>query len=158
MARTRKVNPQLWNEKSFETLSTDSQLVFLFLLTHPHMTSLGAMRATLLGLAMELFGSFHRFYVAIEVLRKQGLVKYDVAACLVWLPTFLQHNPPGSPNAVKSWARILNALPECPLRKQLIRQVKQFVLSLSPAFQRAVPAVLSPFCLEIDRLIQALAE
>ncbi len=51
--RYRKVSTQIWNDEKFRGMSDDGQMVFLFLLTHPHMTSLGAMRATIPGLAAE---------------------------------------------------------------------------------------------------------
>ena len=54
MGRYRKIDPRIWNDEAFRALSDRGKLVFLFILTHPHMTSLGAMRASTLGLAAEL--------------------------------------------------------------------------------------------------------
>jgi hypothetical protein len=54
MARYRKVSVQIWNDALFRTFTDDGKLAFLFVLTHPQMTSLGAMRATVAGLAAEL--------------------------------------------------------------------------------------------------------
>jgi hypothetical protein len=54
MARYRKIDPRIWNDQKFRELSDDAKIVFFLLLTHPHMTALGAMRATVAGLAAEL--------------------------------------------------------------------------------------------------------
>jgi hypothetical protein len=54
MSQYRKVDTRIWNDAQFCGLSDDGKLVFLLLLTHPNMTSLGAMRATLAGLAEEI--------------------------------------------------------------------------------------------------------
>ena len=48
MGKYRKVDPKIWNDEKFRELSDSAKLLFLFLLTHPHMTPLGAMRATVL--------------------------------------------------------------------------------------------------------------
>jgi hypothetical protein len=54
LGRYRKVDPKIWNDAKFRALTERGKLVFLFLLTHPHMTMVGAMRATLPGLAAEI--------------------------------------------------------------------------------------------------------
>jgi hypothetical protein len=50
----RKIDPRIWNDAKFRELSDKGKLVFLFVLTHPCMTALGAMRGTMAGLAAEL--------------------------------------------------------------------------------------------------------
>src|SRR4030095_519357 len=54
MARYRKIDPRIWNDEKFRELTDDGRLVFLFILTHPHLTNLGAMRANIPGLAYEI--------------------------------------------------------------------------------------------------------
>ena len=54
MSRYRKIDPRIWNDKKFRSLSDRAKLLFFMLLTHPSMTALGAMRATLPGLASEM--------------------------------------------------------------------------------------------------------
>ncbi len=44
MGRYRKVETRIWNDATFRSLSDDGKLLFLFVLTHPSQTSLGAMR------------------------------------------------------------------------------------------------------------------
>ena len=54
MARYRKIDPRFWGDEKVRQLSDDAKLVFLNILTHPHLTSVGAMRATVPGLAAEM--------------------------------------------------------------------------------------------------------
>ena len=48
------MDPRIWNDAKFRDLSDNAKLVFFMLLTHPNMTALGAMRATVAGLAEEM--------------------------------------------------------------------------------------------------------
>ena len=101
MGRYRKIDPRIWNDAKFRVLSEDAKLVFFMLLTHPNMTSLGAMRATRPGLAAELRWPADRFCAAFAEVLAQGLCEYDEGACFVGLPNFLRYNQPESPNVVK---------------------------------------------------------
>jgi len=51
MSRYRKVDPRIWNDAKFRSLDDQGKLAFFFLLTHPHMTAIGAMRASIPGLS-----------------------------------------------------------------------------------------------------------
>lgn len=54
MAKYRKVDPRIWNDGKFMDLSDSGKLALFFVLTHPNMTAVGAMRHTIPGLAAEL--------------------------------------------------------------------------------------------------------
>jgi len=139
MARYRKIDTRIWNDAKFTAMSDSGKLVFLFLLTHPHMTSLGAMRATLPGLASELGWQPKAFAEAFREALRKGLVEHDSDACFVGLPKFLKYNGPESPNVVKSWADALDLIPECGLKALLAERVKGFVEGLSKGFAEALP-------------------
>lgn len=137
MAKYRKVDPRIWNDAKFQTLSDDGKLVLFFLLTHPHMTALGAMRHTIAGMGAELDWSHEAFREAFEEVQQQGIVKHDAKACMVWLPKFLRYNPPESPNVLKAWSAAVDTLPECDLFFQMIREVKDFSDGMSEGFRKA---------------------
>lgn len=140
MAHYRKIDIRIWLDKKFNTLSTDSQFVFLYLLTHPQLTALGAMRSTVPGLSAELDWPLERFEQAFEALHQAEMVAIDKKVCFVWLINFLKYNPPESPNVVKSWEVYLGYLPECDLKNALIEKTCEFLMQLSDAFQSALPA------------------
>ena len=56
MARYRKISPCIWNDAKVRGLSDKGKLTLFLLLTHPNMTSLGALRANLPGLPASLAG------------------------------------------------------------------------------------------------------
>lgn len=139
MAKYRKVSPCIWNDGKFRRFSRDGQLVFLFLLTHPHMTALGAMRANVAGLASELGWLPKAFREAFQEPFSMGMVRYDEEASFMWLPNFLAHNRPESPNVVKSWEKALELLPECPMFFEMIQEVNVFIKGLPEGFRQALP-------------------
>ena len=122
MGRFRKVDSRIWNDEKFRALSERGQLCFFYLLTHPHMTSLGAMRATPEGLAAELGLSTRAYRRQLGAMVDSGMVEIDTRASFVALPNFLRYNLPESPNVIKAWASALDLIPECPLKIQAVRR------------------------------------
>lgn len=139
MARFRKIDPRIWNDAKFRGFSNNGKLAFLFLLTHPHMTSLGAMRATLGGLAEELGWTVEAFRQAFQEASDKGMAEVDYEARMVALPKFIRYNRPESPNVIKAWEGSLDLLPECPLKTRVIARAKDFAEGLGEAFGKALP-------------------
>lgn len=140
MAKYRKIDPFIWNDERFRGLSARGQLAFIFVLTHQHMTAIGAMRGTLAGLATE-----HKDLdlKAFREALNEGMLKADEKACFIWAPKFLKYNPPESPNVVKAWEKALILLPECSLKKHLIRSVIAYLKGFKKAFREALPEVFA---------------
>jgi hypothetical protein len=141
MARYRKIETRIWNDQQFNLLADDAKLLFFFLLTHPHLTALGAMRISILGMAGELSWSEKKLREAFRQILEKDMVRYDPVALFLWLPNFLKYNLPESPNVVKSWEQSLDYLPECVLKQLLMKSVRAFVGSLSEGFMEALPEV-----------------
>ena len=139
MARYRKIDPRIWNDEKFRGMSDNGKLVFLFLLTHPHMTALGAMRATIAGLAEELGWTAEAFREAFGEALQKGMAEHDQKACLIAIPNFIRYNSPESPNVVKAWVGALDLLPECELKNRTIARAKAFAKALPEAFAKGMP-------------------
>lgn len=137
MAHYRKVDTRIWNDEKFCTLSTPAKLAFMFVMTHPQMTSLGAMRGTVAGLSAEL--SVKKS--AYDQILKLGLIYHDPKSHLIWLPNFLRYNPPESPNAIKGWATALELLPECALRHALVERAWELTEGLPLGWRKEVAKV-----------------
>lgn len=135
----RKVDSRIWNDAKFMALTDDGQLAFLFIMTHPNMTALGAMRASIPGLAAEKGWEPERLREALREAFAKGMLKHDPKASFLWLPNFLRYNGPESPNVVKAWGKALDLLPECGLKNQLIQHVKAFAEGLTDGFAKALP-------------------
>lgn len=137
MAKYRKISPCIWNDEKVRGMTDRGKLALLFLLTHPHMTPLGAIRANAPGLACELGWEAEAFREAFGEALAKGIAKQDEKASLIWFPRFLKHNPPESPNVVKSWLGSYEDLPECQLKISILSNVSNYVQSLAQAFQKA---------------------
>jgi len=133
--RYRKLDVGVWNDEKFRVLSRDAKLIFLFLLSSPGQTMLGAMRATIPGLAAELQMTEREFRAAFEQLSTRGMVKFNEEAGLLWLPHWLRYNKPESPSVVKSWPTLLQLLPECRLKSEIVKKLKVFIEGLPPAWR-----------------------
>jgi hypothetical protein len=139
VGRYRKIDTRIWNDAKFRALSDNGKLAFFFLLTHPHMTSLGAMRGTVRGLAAEMEWQEKAFREALGEAFAKGMAEVDEKACFVCLPNFLKYNKPESPNVVKSWEESLDLIPECNGKVTLLQRVKDFTEGLSEGFKEALP-------------------
>lgn len=137
MGRYRKIDTRIWNDAKFNTLSERGKLVFFFGLTHPNLTMLGAMRASVPGLAAEIRMSPEAFREAFQEAISKGMAKHDEDASFLWFPNFLKYNKPESPNVVKAWPDAFDLIPECQLKQELFQQVEVFAKGLTEAFRKA---------------------
>lgn len=134
--RYRKISVCIWNDAKFMALSNDAKLIVFFMLTHPDLTQLGALRNNLPGLACELGMAFEAFQKGFDEVFTQGIVKHD-GKLLFWFPNFLKYNLPESPNVVKNWHNGFGGLPESTLKDEILFGAKATVDALSKAFQEA---------------------
>jgi hypothetical protein len=135
----RKIDSRIWNDEKFRKLGDDGQFAFIFVVTHPAMTCLGAMRASLDGLANERRWKPRRFRDAITDGIRLGMVEVNEAAAYVGVPNFLKYNAPEGPNSVtKAWIRALDMVPECPERHELIHRCRLHLESKSIEFKARI--------------------
>ncbi|UQA57054.1 hypothetical protein [Polyangium aurulentum] len=68
----------------------------------------------------------------------QGLVQWDPATRLCWLPNSVRDDPPTSPKAVREWAQEWIELPECDFRDYEVRRgIRRQLNDISPALAEA---------------------
>jgi hypothetical protein len=116
----RKIDTRIWNDERVRAFSDDGKLGFLFVLTHPSMTAVGAMRGTVAGLATELGWAPRRVERAQAPACDTGVVAVNASASYIGLRRFLRYNQPESPNVAKAWATALELIPECPEKSALV--------------------------------------
>jgi hypothetical protein len=75
----RKIDTRMWGDEKFRRFTDDGKLGFIFLLTHPALTSLGAMRGTMDGLAAELGWSPRRLRTALAPAMAHKMVEINEA-------------------------------------------------------------------------------
>src|SRR6266404_5282831 len=128
MSRYRKVDTRIWNDEKFAALSDSGKLAFFYVLTHPNLTAIGAMRATLAGLAAELGWTPKRFRTALApALTGGSMIEMNARASYIGLPHFLKYNEPESPNTVKAWRSAFDLIPECPEKQALVRRCRAYL-------------------------------
>jgi hypothetical protein len=148
MSWYRKVDTRFWADEKVRQLSDDGKLAFLFVLTHPTLTAVGAMRATVPGLAAELGWSERRFRKALEPAVCLGMVELDEAAAFIAFPNFLRFNEPQGPNSVKAWIDALDLIPECAGKVRLVARCRVYLDGKSDTFRAAIgDAVLNAFAM-----------
>src|SRR5262249_13291867 len=120
----------------FIAFDDDGKLAFIFVLTHPHLTALGAMRGTLAGLAAELQWRPKRFQAALLPAIRAGMIEANEQAAYIGLPKFLRYNEPENPNVVKgAWLESLSQIPECPEKRALILRCRKYLDDRSAKFK-----------------------
>lgn len=136
MSHYRKVDTRVWNDAKFRALTNTGKLLFLFLVTHPGLTALGAMRGTVVGLSDELStdDDLHEDWAGLI---GSGMVEYDPEARFVALPNFLRYNRPESPNVIRSWVKGFDLLPECELRDKTLARAALCAGSCGEGFLKA---------------------
>jgi len=126
--RYRRVSGEFWLDSRVRALPhEDSRWQFLYILTCPSMTSVGAMRATVAGLAAELGWPLKRFRRALAPLVESGMVELNAEAAYIGLPKFLRHNPPESHNVVRGWVKALGLVPDCPEKRALVARCRDYL-------------------------------
>ena len=137
--RYRKIDTGIWNDEKFHALSDDGKLAFFFFLTHPHMTAVGAMRATIPGLAAEMGWTPQRLRRAIQAPLANNMIEVNESTSYVAIPKFLKYNEPTAPNSViKAWPQALSSIPECPQKGALISRCLDYLQGCTPKFQVAI--------------------
>lgn len=139
MARYRKIDVRMWNDRKFRELSDNGKLAFILLLTHPDTTQIGTIRTRVSNLADELGWQRDAMSHAIQEVTLNGMIDADEKAGLMVINNFLKYNAPSSPNAFKSWCELIDLMPECYLLDKHVARLKTFVDGLSVGMRNAIP-------------------
>lgn len=141
MARYRKIDPRIWNDAKFSSLSNDAKLLFIYLLTSPQTQMIGAVPMRSESVAAELGFDMERYVIRYRELYDMGIAEYDDRG-LYWVKNYLKYNSPDNPKVVISWRECLDFLPECPLLQKIIESARTHCLSRGEryieAFQKGI--------------------
>lgn len=143
MARYKKIDVRIWNDAKFNALSSDAQLIFLYLLTSPQTTMLGAVPVDKHTVSRILKFNDIRYGIGYKQLYEYGMLEYDEAG-IFWIKNFLKYNPPENPKVVISYSSLLDLFPECPLLIKIAKSVlraceargEAYVNALHPEFKK----------------------
>ena len=139
--RYRKVEVRTWGDERFRALSPllpSGQGLWLYLITGPHTGPIpGLFRAGRAAMAEDLEWELEAFDKAFGEVFRQGMVKADFKARVMWVPNAIKHNRPESPNVVRSWAAEFDLIPECDLKREAFGSLKASIHALGEAFAKA---------------------
>lgn len=133
MAHYRKIDVSIWNDDKFSSMKLAGKMSFIFMLTHPSMTGIGAMRGTIPGLSSELGVTAKEF---AEVFGK-GLAIHDAKECCVFIPKFIEYQGCESLNVLKSWVSQLQFIPAGKVKDLAVSNLYAFIEGKSEAFRLA---------------------
>lgn len=143
MARYKKIDVRIWNDAKFNALSSDARLIFLFMLTSPQTTMVGAVPVDKHTVSRILKFDEIRYGIGYKQLSEYGMLEYDEAG-IFWIKNFLKYNPPENPKVVISWSSLLDLFPECQLLIKIAKSVlkacetrgEEYVKALHPEFKK----------------------
>lgn len=129
----KKISPCIWNDAKVNKLSALGKLAFIYMLTHPQQTSVGAIRTTIKGLSFEVKDLPLEAFAEVFA---EGLAEGSAEAPLITFPNFLKYNQPESPNVANSWGKSFLDLPECTLKDKLYDTVLQVLADKGEQFMK----------------------
>jgi hypothetical protein len=122
MARFSKIDRRMWNDAKFNRLSRPQpcgQSLWTYLLTNPAVGPIPGLYSAGAAMLAEALGwSTEAFRESFQELLREGLVKADFQARLLWIPNAIRYNQPENPNVVKGWQCSWDELPECELKRE----------------------------------------
>ena len=146
MSRYRQVYCFIWNDDKFPFVSDDCQLVFFHVLTTPYSTPFGLYKASIGTLADEKRWSRERYEPALEEAKQNGFVHYDEKMQMVYVPKFLDYNPPSNPNVLKGWAKLVDELPKCELMTMFLNKLRTLCYTHKEVFQETFDVEFETIC------------
>ena len=62
--------------------------------------------------------------------------QFDPAVRVLWLPDWVERNPPQSPNVVASWVKLLRNVPDCAIKFDAIATITDHLKDMPEAFRK----------------------
>ncbi len=97
----------------------------------------GLMKIGEMAFSEQLGWPIEGFRKAFQEVFREGMVKADWKARLIWVPNALKHNMPENPNVIKRWAKEWPFIPECELKVQSYHHMREVLKGFSIAFGKA---------------------
>jgi hypothetical protein len=137
----RRITVRMWGDAKVMALSRPppcGQVLWVHLLTGEQTDIIpGLCKAGEAAFAEQLGWPLEGFRKAFREVEALGMAKADWDARVVWVPKAIDHNPPASPNVVKSWADAWDRIPECGLKVEAHGVLRAFLQGMSEPFVKA---------------------
>jgi hypothetical protein len=125
-------------EGAFRGLDDGERVVWLYLKAGLQSTSVGIYRLSS-AVAAEDLGNLtaDEFDRRFHAVRQAYGWYFDETVRVVWIPEWLNDNPPQSPNVVASWRKLLNAVPDCAIKAEAVDAIHRHLKDLPESFRKA---------------------
>lgn len=121
----------IWNDEKFWLRSELGQRVYLYLISSPLGNGLGCFRAGMAAMAEDLRMLPSRFAEGFaegyDERLGEPLFNYDEGTRVVFIPKYLERNPPSNPNGIRALSKAFVSIPDCKLKLDCYHTVKAFV-------------------------------
>lgn len=122
MARYKTIDIRIWLDKKFLSLDEGTQLLFIYLLTSQHTTSIGTLSLPAHVIAAWLQKDIDTVSKRLDILSQNGLIKVSGVG-LVWIRNYLKYNPPANPKVASGYCKFFDEMPECELQSEVAEAV-----------------------------------
>lgn len=126
----RKIDPRLWDDERFVELTPVHKLLWLYLLTGPHTTSLPGL--WIIGAGELVDGLRLPARTVDDGLRKleaMGRLALNPRLRLVRVPNAPRYNRPDNARVVKAWFKLWSDIPECQQKYDHLEGIRASVFS-----------------------------
>ena len=148
----RKVDPRIWNDAKFHSFSIEAKMIFLYILTSPRLTRIGALPMRKSSVFEEITPSptpcATPWEAGLSELCESGVLDYDDRG-LFFVRNFLKFNAPDNPSVVKGWQVDFDCLPECALLASIVDKARESCESRGKNFEAIFATLNLP---KIDRV------
>jgi hypothetical protein len=123
-------------DANFQELDNDHRAVWLYCKVSPQSTSIGLYRLST-ALAVEDLHNITASEFDARLITVCDLYgwRIDGVTRVLWIPDWLEKNPPQSPNVVTSWVKLLSNVPDCDLKFEAIAAMGEYLKGFKPSFR-----------------------
>ena len=128
MSRYAYIHTTTWQDKKFRQLSESAKMLYIAMLTAPNSIMIGLYEWPV-AYALHDLGDWDRdkFFSCLSEIEGQDMARYDTENEVLFIRSFLKHNPLTSIKQVVGGAKYLKALPRSPLLMEFAKVWADYV-------------------------------
>ena len=141
MRNFAKISPSIWRSQKFQSLGTDTaKLLYLYIHTCPHVTSLGCYVLPLGYIMTDLGWGEQKIREAMQALHQSGLIEWCEQEEVVSITRFLDFSPITNRKHAQGMLRLWASLPDCTLKNSVLSELEKSEWLDRPQVKAPAPA------------------
>jgi hypothetical protein len=116
-------------------LGDRARVVRLYAECGPQTTSCGCFRLSTAVAVEDIGGSTEDFEQHLDHVCAELSWSYDPVTRVLWITDWFEFNPPANPNVVESWVKLLNNVPDSPVRTEAILSISDSLKDLPVSYR-----------------------